>query len=124
MLQGDYPTMSIYYPCMKLLLKSLNELHPVFIKVPDSLNIRLKLDHFELNTIAKQVRENLLCDLQENIDTKFTKEQKNLMGISSFLDPRWKSLSFLEEHEREEINMGLYMIYGAYGMVKHILNIY
>ena len=33
-LQRDYPTMSLYYPCMKLLLKSLESIHPVLINIP------------------------------------------------------------------------------------------
>ena len=46
----------------------------------------------------------MLSDLESNIDTKFTVDQKELMGISCFLDPRWKTLSFLEGYVRELVN--------------------
>ena len=64
-LQGDYPTMSVYYHCMKLLLKSLEFIHPVLINIPGYID-SIKLDHVDLNTLAKEVREKLLVDLQEN----------------------------------------------------------
>ena len=102
MLQGDHPTMSIYYPCIKLLLKSMNPSQPVFLKLPNDES-GVKIGHDELNNLAKEVRESLLSDLENNIDTKFTFKQKELMGISSFLDPRWKTLNFLEGYERELI---------------------
>ena len=74
-LQEDYPTIFIYFPCIKLLSKSLNDSQPVFLKLPsDESNV--KLDHEELNYLARQVREILLFDLENNIDTKFTLKQK------------------------------------------------
>ena len=103
MLQGDYPTMSIYYPCINLLLKSMHPSQSVFLKLPNDES-GVKIGHDELNSLAKEVRESLLSDLESNIDTKFTFEQKELMGISSFLDPRWKTLSFLEGYARELVN--------------------
>ena len=97
-LQGDYPTISIYYPAIKLLLKSLSHEQPICIETHCSC---FMIDHEKLNPIATAVRENLLLDLENNIDTKFTEDQKELMGVSSFLDPRWKTLSFLENIEKE-----------------------
>ena len=47
------------------------------------------------------------------------------MGISSFLDPRWKSLSFLEELEKEEINAELmkdfWNTWNGENYLKHLL---
>ena len=97
-LQGDYPTISVYYPSIKLLLKSLSPEQPIFIVNRSS---SFMLEHESLNSIGKEVRENLLLDLEHNIDTKFSDDQKTLMGVSSFLDSRWKSLNFLENNERE-----------------------
>ena len=80
--------MSINYSCIKLLLKSLDEVNPVFIKIFANQG-SLKIEHVELNTLAQEVREELLVDLYENLDAKFkktkTNKQKELVGISSFL---------------------------------------
>ena len=100
-LQGDYPTMSLYYPYMTLL-----QVSRIYSSCPfkfPGYKDRIKLDHVELNTHAKEVCEKLLVDLQEHFDTKSKEEQRSLMGISSDLDSRWISLSFLEEPEKEEI---------------------
>ena len=104
MLQGDYPTMSIYYPCINLLLKSMHPSQSVFVKLLNDES-GIMIGHDELNSFAKEVRESLLSDLETNIDTKFTVSQKELMGISSFFDPRWKTLSFLEGRQYELVAM-------------------
>ena len=66
-----------------------------------------------------------LLTYKKTFATKFTEEQRRLIGISSFLDPRWKSLSFLEELEKEEINAELikdfWNTWNGENYLKHLL---
>ena len=51
-LRGDYPSISFFFPCIKLLLRSLNDSQTVFLELAnDESNV--KLDHVELNYLAR-----------------------------------------------------------------------
>ena len=65
-----------------------------------------------------------LLTYKKTFDIKFTQEQRRLMGISSFLELIWKSLSFLEDPENEEINPELLKYFGILGMGETTSNIY
>jgi len=58
----------------------------------------------ELRPLAKRIKAFLHRDIQQNFDKHLSKNGgKLLLGVCSYLDPRFKNLGFLNAAEREEV---------------------